>query len=161
VRGRFQLGESEVQDLGAAVATEKQVVGLEIAMNDSLFMRRRQAASQLLRQGDGLGKKKSSLAQSCREGLTFEQFGYHVRRSAGFTDIEDGQDVGMIESGRGACLLLKAAQTIDAGGESGGQNLDGDVPSESRITATIDLAHATGTQGPGDLVRPNLGACQQ
>ena len=49
--------------------------------------------------------------------LAFQQFGYEIAGRAVHSDVEDAQDVGVVESSDGACLLLESQQTVGIFGE--------------------------------------------
>ena len=51
----------------------------------------------------------------------------------------DRDDVGMIQRGGGARLLLEAAEALLIGADLRGQHLDGDLTTEARIAGAIDL----------------------
>ena len=70
-------------------------------------------------------------------------------------DVEDGQDVRVIERRRGARLHLEAAKAIRVRDEFARQHLHGDVASQSRVVALINLAHSAGAQRPDDFVWPD------
>ena len=45
--GIGQLGEAEIEDLDPAISGEEQVLRLDVAVDDAVFVRRRQAARNL------------------------------------------------------------------------------------------------------------------
>ena len=62
-------------------------------------------------------------------------------------NIVQRADVWMIERGHGACFTIEALAQLRIGGERERQHLDRHRTIESRVAGTIDLAHASGTQG--------------
>ena len=66
-------------------------------------------------------------------------------------------DVGVIQSRRGARLLLEAAQPLGIGGDLRGEHLDRDFPPEPRVASEVDLAHAARAKRPADLVGAEAG----
>jgi hypothetical protein len=58
----------------------------------------------------------------------------------------------MIQRGQRLRFPLEASHPIGAGGELLGQNLDGHVAFELRVTGAVHLSHATVPELPGDLV---------
>lgn len=58
----------------------------------------------------------------------------------------DGDDVGMIERGGGARLLLEAAQSVGVRGEFGGQQLERDLPPQSRVAGEVNFSHPARAQ---------------
>jgi len=70
----------------------------------------------------------------------------------GLADLVDRDDVGMVQGGGRPGFLGEAAETIRAGGERLGQELDGDVAVQVVVAGAIDLAHAPGAQLVEELV---------
>ena len=68
-------------------------------------------------------------------------------------DVVDGEDVGVIERGDGARLLLEAAQPVRIGREPRGQDLDRDVAPEPRVAGAVHLAHPARADRGDDLGR--------
>ena len=71
-----------------------------------------------------------------------------------FADFEDLADVGVIDRSDGNRLAAQTLTRTRIGGRLGGQQLDGDLTIEPRVPGEIDLAHASGTEGGKNLVRP-------
>jgi hypothetical protein len=63
----------------------------------------------------------------------------------------DGEDVGVIERGDRARLLLEPAESLRVGG-LGGKDLQGDVAPQPGITRPVDLTHPPCPEGGDDLV---------
>ena len=96
----------------------------------------------------GLRPRFKRLAQL----FAFEQFGDDIGRAFVLADIVDGEDVRVIERRGGAGFLLEAAQTVGITGELGGQHLDRDLATESRVFCQIDLAHSAGAELRDNLI---------
>ena len=64
----------------------------------------------------------------------------------------------MVQRGERLRLALEPGDPVRIGGERVGQDLDGDVAIEPRVTRPIDFAHPAGAKGGDDLVRTNAGA---
>ena len=60
--GLRQLGETEVEDLDAAVARHEQVLGLQVAVHDPLLVRGGEPVRDLDRVVDGLARRESAAA---------------------------------------------------------------------------------------------------
>ena len=137
---------------------DQQILGLEIAVRDSLLVRRREPSRDLngirdrFAHGHGPGRSRS------RNRLPFEQFGHDERRIALRADVVHRQDVGMVQRCGRVCFLLESAEAIGIGRERGGQHLDRDVAPKSRIARAIDLAHAARADLGGNLIHPEAGA---
>ena len=59
----------------------------------------------------------------------------------------------MVQRRGRACFLLEALQPLRIGGQTGRQDLDGDVTPQARIASPIDLAHAARAKERDDLIR--------
>ena len=70
----------------------------------------------------------------------------------------DVGDVRMIEGGEQLGLALKTGEPFAVLRQLGGEHLDGHVAVELRVPCTVHLAHPTGADGRGDLVRPEADA---
>jgi hypothetical protein len=76
-------------------------------------------------------------------------------------DVEDGQNIRVVQGCSGASFLFESNPTVSVTRDGGGENLDGDVTSKSRIPGPINLAHRPGADECNNLVRPESGArCQ-
>ncbi len=64
----------------------------------------------------------------------------------------------MVQRGGRACLLLEALQPLRIGGQTGRQDLDGDVTPEARVASPIHLPHAARAKERDDLIRPESSA---
>ena len=153
-----QLRQSEVEDLDAVVRRDEQVLGLEIAMDDPLLVRRREPA----RDGDGivdrLAHRQRPGRQPLPERLPFEQLRDDERRASFGADVVDREDVRMVQRRGGACFLLEAVQRSGSAEKDDGQHLDRDVASEPRVARAIHLAHAAGAERGEDFIGPEAHA---
>jgi hypothetical protein len=104
-----RLGQSEVENLHPAVARDKDILRIQIAIGDSLFMRR-QATRHLFR--------------------VFRGFAYRQ-----LAEVVNGGDGEMIQCRDRLSLLLKTPKPAGAAGESCRQDLDYDLAVEPRIGA--------------------------
>src|SRR5216684_1076490 len=102
-------------------------------MNNSLFMGRRQSMSDL----DGIvdrftNRQRAALQQLAQRAAlqqlaqraALEQLGYQIRRAFEDAELVDGKNVGMVQSGCGLRLLLKAMQPVGILRNKGRQDLD-------------------------------------
>ncbi len=162
-----ELGQAEIEDLHAPVGGDEQVLRLQVAMHDALFVRTRQAVSNLDRVIDGLADRESSgrarrttrsrpSREPLAQRLSFEQLRDDVGRPVVRADVVDREDVGMVQRGGRPCLLFKAAKAIGVGRESSGQHFDGHIARETGIARPIDLAHPAGAERSQDLVGAKL-----
>ncbi len=141
--GLGEFGEAEVEHLGVAVGRHHDVLWFDVAMDDPGVMRRGKRAGDIGRDRQPLGERPAlALGEERSERRAVEQFLDDVAGLAVGADVEHRRDMGMVERGRGARLLFEAREPLGIGGESGGQDLDGDVAAEPRVHGLVDLAHA-------------------
>ena len=109
LRRARQLSHAKIQDFYPALAGNKQVLRLEIAMHEVLLVRCHQAARNLRRKiHGGADRQRSRRLQALPQRHSFQQFGNNVGRALMPADVVDGQNVRVVELGRGARLLLEA-----------------------------------------------------
>src|SRR6185312_8561888 len=82
-----------------------------------------------------------TMVQPLTQGLAFQKFGDEEGDFAMSSDVVDGDDVGMVQRGDAARLLLEAAQTVAIGAGEPDQ-LKGDSTVQATIVGTIHLSHA-------------------
>src|SRR5579862_284272 len=80
---------------------------------------------------NALAQRKGSAFQALAQSLSFQQFGYKIRRSLILAQLVDSQNIGMVERRRCAGLLLEAKQTILIVGREVVENLDGNFSIEA------------------------------
>ena len=76
------------------------------------------------------------------QGFPFEQFHDEELMATLLTDVVDGAHVRVIECGNRARLPLESRGGQVACSDAFGEHLDGDVAMQSRVTPSIDFAHA-------------------
>jgi len=102
-RGRapgLNLGQAEIEDLGPPVAGEQNVVRLQIAVDDSSIVRRRESTGDLRRDLDRFARTEFASAQ----WLAIHQFADNVP----WAHVVDRDYVRMIQRRDGARLQFEA-----------------------------------------------------
>src|SRR5215469_9852452 len=141
-----QLGQAEVQDLDLAIVGDEQILWLQIAMDDSSFVRGREPTCDLLSVLNRLSCRNAPALDVFAQGLTLQKFRNEKRRAFVCAQFEHDQNIWVIQGRSGGSFLLKAAKTVLIGGDSGRQHLDGYVPAEMQILRTIDFTHPSATE---------------
>src|SRR5262249_2044194 len=77
------------------------------------------------------------------EGPAVDELHGVVVDAAFAADGEDGDDVGVVQLGGGAGLVLEALQLAGVEGGGEGQHLEGDAPAQRQLHGLVDHAHAT------------------
>ena len=101
---------------------------------------------------DGLALRHGAGIEHVAQALAFEEFGDEKRRAIVLADIEDGKNVGMVERGHRARLLLEPAQAVGILRENFRKNFQRDVAAKARIASAVHLAHAAGADRGLDFV---------
>jgi hypothetical protein len=150
--------QAEVEHLDVAVRAHHHVLRLDVAVYDAGGVRAREGQGDLTGDlGDHL--QRDALLHHRPERAAVHQLLNDVviagRRSPRFVN---GDDVGVIEGGRGARL---AKEPLDGGrpsGAAGRQNLDRDLAAQASVDPSIDFTHAAAPEQRVDPVVPDLRA---
>src|SRR5262249_5592678 len=105
-------GEPEIQDLHVAARRDEQVLGLEIAVHDSLRVRGGEARACLDRIVDRLAWGNRAAREHLADILAVEELRHDVGKSVSGSEVVDREDVRMIELSGRARFLLETAETI-------------------------------------------------
>ncbi len=159
---RKQFRQTEIQDLGAAVDGNHEVLGLQIAMNDTDFVGPRQSVGNLCRDGDCLTEWNGPRLEQRPHGLATNQFHGDEVRVVHATELVNGDDVRVIERGRGTGFQLKAGQGFRLRMAIVQRDcLDGHFTAQARVPGAINLAHAAGAELFEDFVRAEAATRRQ
>ena len=142
---RLHLREAEVEDLEATFLRDEQVVGLDVAMDDALLVRRGEHVEQLLAHLVHVGERKATaLPDAARlEQLAFEQLHDEIGVTVlARVVVEDSHDAGMVHLVRRVALLEEAATSVDVARELGVQDLDGRATAVVLVRRGVDGADA-------------------
>jgi hypothetical protein len=156
-----QLGDAEVEDLGAlaagdlAIGHEEDVLGLEIAVDDASPVggveRRRDLAQDPQRV---LGRQATEALEARVEGLALEELHDDVGAAVGVVaEVEDLHDAGIGDRGRGPGLVEEPLDDVLVGRQRRLQHLDRGAASEQRVLGQVDRAHAALPELLDDAVR--------
>jgi hypothetical protein len=155
-RGRRR--QPEVENLRLAVADEKHVLRLQVAMDDALLVRRRQAARDLRRDVDRRLHRQGAAGQPIAQRFAVQQFRDCEQLIVVNAGIEDREDVGVAQRSHRLRLALEARSPRRVMRKAGRQHFDGDLALEADVAGTINFTHAAGTERTDDLVRSKPGA---
>ncbi len=111
-------------------------------MHDPRRMSLGQTVGCLRGQGQQAAQRKRADSEQLPKRLALHQLhrdvGHRVRR----VDVVDRHDVGMIERGGRARLLLEALQSVGIGGDLAREHLDRDIAREPHVPRPPNLSHA-------------------
>src|SRR5207253_5123385 len=157
VRLGRELRQAEIENLQSAIAGDEDIFRLDVAMNDSLLMRRSHSSGDL----DAVIYRSTTVqwagAQAGSKRFTFKQLFDDVRLRLVLADVVDRNQIGMIDRTGRAGLLLKSKQPLPVGCKFRRKNLDGHIPADPRIVRAIHLTHPARADERGDFVRPEPG----
>ncbi len=136
-----EFGEAEIEDLQQPVGSDADVSGFEIAVNDSLLMRRGQPGGELPPELQDFlfGNSSNNFFPDGRTGHVL----HHQKIDAVLAvEIVNGADVGVIEPGKGESFLAELAARGIVGESVPGEDFQGDVAFEALIAGAINDAHS-------------------
>src|ERR1700732_645069 len=110
VRSGFNFGQPEIKDLGVSALGHKNGRRLDVGMDDAFTVRRIERASKLNTQRQDRFQLHGTAGNPVLERRPVKKF--HDQKSPSFSlaNVENGADVGMVESGSG---LRSAAKTLE------------------------------------------------
>jgi hypothetical protein len=122
--------------------TEQDVLGFDVPVHDALAMRISERVSHLAGNPYGVVQRQLSLApEPITKRLTLD-VGHRVPElAAGFTRIEHGKDVGVLQASGGPDFPLKALRA-ERGSQVRVQHLERDLPIVLQILREVHRGHA-------------------
>ena len=151
--GGLHLRQSEIEHLHGAVLAHLDVRGLQIAMDDALFVRGFEGFGDLPRNEqrlvDGNGPTRDAIGQRRAVDELHDERG----RAVAPLQAMDVRDVRVIEGREDPRLALEARQAFGVTGHDIRQDLDRDVALQIRVVCAIHLAHSAGPEKGDNLVQ--------
>ena len=93
-----QFGDPEIEHFHNSVSSHNHIVGLDVTMNNSARMRRREGVGYLDCNVDSGGDLKPALEQPFGKGLALDELGSDkMQPIIGLPEFMNGQNIGMIE----------------------------------------------------------------
>ena len=145
--------EAEVGQLHAAVCCEKDVLGLDVAVNDPLLVRGLQGIADLPDQFQRLVGIQAGVFHDAAEVGAVNVF--HHKKEVAFArlaEVIDRHDAGVVEPGQRACLAFESVHELLVGRQFGGQELDGDRSVELGLKTLVNRAHSAVAQQAVDVI---------
>ncbi len=142
----LQLGETEIEDLHAAVARDHDVGRLQIAMRDAALMRGADRVGERNREREQAVEWQAIVGDQIRKRLPIDELEREKRNAVDFLDRVDSDDVGVVQGGSRARLTLEAFAAVGVPGELTSQDLESHPALKSGVVSEVDLAHTTLSQ---------------
>ena len=157
-------GDPEVHDLDVTLGGEHDVRRLDVAVDDAVAMGVLERSEDSGDDVEGLVDGECAVfIEDFAQRLTLDVFhddeGHGHGRATGFdeflfTRIVDGDDSGVIETGRGLRLALEAGVERGIAGEIGAQKFDGHATPETVVDALMHFCHAPTAEERTNFVTP-------
>ena len=154
------LREAEVDDLHHAVTRDRDVGGLQVAVDNPFFVGDVEGLGDLPRDAqrvtNGQPRALRPLTRGIREGVR-ERLPVHELENQepdafGFLEAVDRADVRMIQRGEHPRLPLEAREPLGVGRERVRQELDRDIALELRVARAVHFTHAARTEQGLNLI---------
>ncbi len=139
---RVDAGQPHVENLHRAVAVQKQIGGLDVAVNDALLVRVLQPPGRLHHTIDRLPHRQRALRLDDLAQIVAVDVLHHEKVDAlGLARVVGGDDVGMLQPGRGPNLAAEPADRVGRLHRLRRQDLQGHDPLHRAVAGLEDLPH--------------------
>ena len=132
---------------------KEEVLGLQIAVDDTLVVRRRETACHLHRDINRLLHWQGAVHKLGAKCLSVEQLGDDEELPIVHAGIMNREDVRVGDRGDGFRFPLQARALSGVVRDAVRQQFDGDVAIEPRVAGLVDLAHPTRAEGGENFIR--------
>ena len=149
---RQRARQTEIGDLHVTVGGDQDVLGLDVAVDDSGSARMLESSGNLLADtSDLLGAKDAAFCQDASKRLSVDVLHGHIRRGVLVAEVVDLHDVGVRQP---RCISGFCAESrYEVGIRSArAEHLERDDAIEHRVTGTVHRAHAARRDEAGYLV---------
>jgi hypothetical protein len=136
-----EFGDAEVGDFHAAARVEKDVVGLDVAMEDAFVVGILEGFADARDDGEGLVGVDGAGAHGLAEVHAIDIFHQQIKKRAGLAEVVNGDDVWMIEFGEGAAFAGEAFGKVSLFSERLGENFEGDQAIEFWLAGFVNETH--------------------
>ena len=147
-------GEAEIHDLDEPFPRDHDVGRLQVAVHDSGVVGRGEPVGDLAGEIEELARGQGPLRDQLAQGLAFHELHRHPGHGLRYADVVDGDDVGIVERGRGFGFALEPRQVRGVGSQLRGEHLDRHAPIQSRVARRVDFPHSACADWRQDFVGP-------
>ena len=146
-----ELGDAEVGDLHAALRVEQDVLGLDVAVENSFLVRELERLADFRNDGERLGGGEASGLHGLAQVHAIDVFHHQVVEAARLPEVENADDVRVVQAREHAALAVEAFGELRIVRERIGQQLERDEAVEVRLARLEDEAHAAAPDQFEDL----------
>ncbi len=140
-----------------AALGDKNVGGLDVAVNNALGMRGVQSIRDLNREREHGFVIQRPSRDEMLQGDAIQKLHGDERLLPVFADFVDGTNIGVVEGGGGPRLPAKAFESLRIARHFLGQELEGDEAAKLRVFGFVNHAHASAAKFLDDaIVRDDL-----
>jgi len=151
-RRNRELGQSEVQDLGLAARGNKDVRGLDVAVDHAAAVGSFQSVNDLNSKFKQALQRQRAGAQPGIQRHAIKQLHGDEVAAFEFVHLKDGADIVVVEVGGGAGFALKSFECDRVTGHAFGKELEGNAPAKADVFRLIDLSHAPAADHAEDAI---------
>ena len=105
-------GGAKVDEQRAALLSEEDVAGFDVAVQQSRLVNLLQAVEQRGEEGEDFVLVEAAALEPLAQGLAFFEVHDDIRRSVGFEVVNDANDVGVFELGEGLGFVEVFSQAV-------------------------------------------------
>lgn len=145
-------GETEIKDFEAAILSDEEIGGLEIAMNDGVIVGGDESIDKLKGESEEFGFGERADGEALAERLSGNVLHDEKVGAALSVEIVDGGDVGMIELGERVGFVVETMARGIVGDGAGMKKFEGNVTIEMGITGQVNDTHAAAADFALDAV---------
>ena len=149
---RRQFGEPEIQYLGVPSFGDKDVGGLDVAVNYAFAVRGIERIRDLNGQREQFFIIQRTAGDDVLQRQAVQILHGDERPSLLLPDVVNGADIGVIQGGRRLCFALEAGQRLRITANLLGQKFKGHEAVQACVLGFVDYPHATAAELVGDSI---------
>ncbi len=156
LRAQDRLGQAEVEDLGAAARGDDDVFGFEVAVQDAVGMRFREARGDLVAQAGDPQRIERAFGEDRIQSTTVDVLHHDAVAVAFLEDAVEVDDRGMVEARGGPRFAFEAFAIVLGILAVWANPLDRDPAVQTIVVGLEDLTHAAHAEALVDPIGPDL-----
>jgi hypothetical protein len=149
--------QPQIHEVRVAVGIQEHVGGLDVPVEHPFSVGEIQRGRHLVQQKSGLLGREGTPPEGVLQRSALQQAGHLVGRVVFRVEIEDGQEVGVFETGHEARLAPKAGSGFLLLREGAVEDLDGHPAVHGAVVGPKDRGHSAPAQLLHDLVGTHTG----